>query len=227
MFRKSVKIAVAALAAGAALTACGPVRTGAAAIVDGDRITTAKLDSAVTAWSKELPRYPAAQQIVQQSQSQQGPPIPFDPSSPQRSALYQLLDFRTWDEVGRQHHITPTPGQIDAFVAGNGGWPAVDANVLALGLPTSYGQDLARTALIQRTLVQGYGGAQQTDPQRQQQLISRIQNDYKQAKSRLHIDVNPRFGTIDQTASLGPVCPRLSTPDSGTGAIANEVKCQA
>lgn len=225
MFVKPLKIAIAALAAGTALTACGTVRTGAAAIVDGDRITTAKLDAAVTEWSKELPKYPMAQQIVQQSQSQQGQQIPFDPSSPQRSALYELLDFRAWNEVARRHHIAATPGQVDAFVASAGGWPAVDANVLAQGLPTSYGQDLARAVLIQRTLVQGYGGSQ-TAGQPQPQVVNRILQDYAQARHTLHIQVNPRFGSLDRNLSLGPVCPRLSLPDSGTGGTPDEVKCQ-
>jgi hypothetical protein len=224
-----VKIAVAAVAAGTALTACGPAKIGAAAIVGHDRITVAKVDSAVTEWAKELPKHPQAQQIVQQAQSQgqgQGQQIPFDPSSPQRSALHQLLDFRAWDEVAREHRMSPTPGQVDQFVAQNGGQPAVDANILAQGLPTKYGEEFARTILIQRTLITSYsGGVQPTDPQRQQQVINQLLAAYTQAKHALHITVNPRYGTLDQSLSLGPVCPRLSIPDSGTGEPANEVKC--
>jgi hypothetical protein len=230
VFVKSVKVMVAMLAAGAALTACGPVRTGAAAIVAGDRISVAKLDAAVTAWGKELPKYPAAQQIVQQSQSQgQGQQIPFDPSSPQRSALHQLLDLRAWDEVAREQGITVSRGQVDSFVAENGGWPAVDANVLAQGLPTEYAEDYARTIMIQRTLLQNYGaGAGQTlDQQKQQQIIGQVVGAYVKANRELDIDVNPRYGSFDDKQMiLGPVCPRLSTPDSGTGGSASEVKCQ-
>ncbi len=229
MFAKSVKVTVAVLAAGAAMTACGTVKTGSAAIVGHDRITVAKLDSAVTEWGKELPKHPAAQQIVQQSQSQDqgGQQIPFDPASPQRSALHQLLDMRAWDEVARERHIAISPGQVDAFVASNGGWPAVDANILAQGLPTKYGEQFARTVMTQRALIQGITGGAQVDQSRQQQVIGQVFAAYAKANQKLGIDVNPRYGTFDdRKVTLGPVCPGLSSPDSGTGGTPSEVKCQ-
>jgi hypothetical protein len=224
-----VKVTVAVLAAGAAMTACGPLKTGSAAIVGHDRITVAKLDSAVTEWGKELPKYPAAQQIVQQSQSQDqgGQPIPFDPASPQRSALHQLLDMRAWDEVARERKITISPGQVDSFVASNGGWPAVDANILAQGLPTRYGDEFARTVMTQQALIQAITGGAQVDQTQQQQVIGQVAAAYTKANHTLGIDVNPRYGTFDERqVTLGPVCPELSSPDSGTGGTPNEVKCQ-
>ena len=235
MFGKSVKVAVAVLAGGAALTACGPVKMGAAAIVGNDRITIAKLDAAVTAWGKELPKYPAAQQIVQRSQSQsqgqgQGQQIPFDPASPQRSALYQLVDMRVWDEVARANHVNVGPGRVDAFIASNGGARTLDANVLAQGLPRSYGPNYARSVLVRQAMLQRYGVAsgQPADPQKQQQAVQQILANYVRAGRSLNIKISPRFGSFDyQTMTLGQVCPRLSTPDSGTpGGSGNEVKCQ-
>src|SRR5437588_11653075 len=100
VFRKSLKAAVSVLAAGTALTACGPLKPGAAAVIGHDRITVAKLDSAVSQWKKELPAHPDAEQIVQSSQPDQH--VPFDPSSPRRSALYQLIAIRAWDQVARE-----------------------------------------------------------------------------------------------------------------------------
>ncbi len=229
MFVKSVKVTVAVLAAGAAMTACGPVKTGSAAIVGHDRITVAKLDSAVTEWGKELPKYPQAQQIVQQSQSQDqgGQQVPFDPASPQRSALHQLLDMRAWDEVARERGINISPGQVDSFVASNGGWPAVDANILAMGLPTHYGEDFARTVLTQRTLVQTITGGAPVGQAQQQAVIGQVLAAYTKANDALGITVNPRYGTFDKKRmTLGPVCPELSAPDAGTGGTQNEVKCQ-
>jgi hypothetical protein len=233
VFRKSLKVAVAVLAAGTALTACGPVKTGAAAIIDHDRITVAKLDTAVTQWAKELPEYPAAQQIVQQSQSQsqgQGQQIPFDPSSPQRSALYQLIEIRAWDEVAREHGISIAPGQVDSLVAANGGRQVLDANVLAEGLPTSYGEDYARRLLVQQAMLQRYGvqAGRPADQVKQQQAVQQLYGDYVLAKRKLGITVNPRYGSFDdRTMAFGPVCPHLSIPDSGTpGSSASEVKCQ-
>lgn len=230
MFRKSLKTAVAALAAGTALAACGPLKPGAAAVIGHDRITVANLDSAVSRWSKELPKYPEAQQIVAQSQGQQtGQQIPFDPSSPRRSALYQLIEIRAWDEVAKEKGVSISPGQVDAFVASKGGRGGLNAYVLAEGLPTSYADDFARSLLIQQTMLQRYGvvPGQPADPSTQakvQQLLA----DYAGAKRHLGITVNPRFGTFDdKTMSLGAVCPHLSTPDSGTpDGASSEVKCQ-
>jgi hypothetical protein len=231
VFRKSLKAAVCVLAAGTALAACGPVKPGAAAIVGHDRITDAKLDSAVTAWTKELPRYPQAQQVVQEAQAQsgqssQGGVQPFDPSSPQRSALFLMIAIRSWHEVGREKGLTPTPGQVDAFLAKVGGQVQLDTSVVAQGLPTSYTGDFARTVLIQQALLARYGGGS-TDPQAEQAAEQRMVGDLVSVQRKLGITVNPRYGTFDKQMRFGAICPRLSTPDSGTpDNAAGEVKCQ-
>jgi hypothetical protein len=227
VFRKSLKAAVSVLAAGTALTACGPVKPGAAAVIGHDRITVAKLDSAVSRWKKELPAHPDAEQIVQSSQPDQH--VPFDPSSPRRSALYQLIEIRAWDQVAREKHLSVAQGQVDAFVASKGGRGGLDAYVLAEGLPTSYDDAFARSLLIQQVLLQQYGvtPGQPVTPQQQAQ-VRQLLTDYGNAKKHLGITINPRLGTFDEkTQTLGPVCPHLSTPDSGTSdAASGEVKCQ-
>jgi hypothetical protein len=227
VFRKSLKAAVSVLAAGTALTACGPVKPGAAAVIGHDRISVAKLDSAVSRWKKELPAHPDAEQIVQSSQPDQH--VPFDPSSPRRSALYQLIEIRAWDQVAREKHLSVAQGQVDAFVASKGGRGGLDAYVLAEGLPTSYDDAFARSLLIQQVLLQQYGvtPGQPVTPQQQAQ-VRQLLTDYGNAKKHLGITINPRLGTFDEkTQTLGPVCPHLSTPDSGTSdAASGEVKCQ-
>jgi hypothetical protein len=234
VFRKSLKAAVSVLAAGTALAACGPVKPGAAAVIGHDRITVATLDSAVSRWGKELPKHPEAQQIVAQAQAQaQSQPgaerVPFDSSSPRRSALYQLIKLRAWTEVAREKNISISPGQVESFIAAEGGRGGLDAYVLAEGLPTSYAEDFARSLLIQRTLLQRYG----IDPDQpvgpsQQAQFKQFLSDYAGAKRHLGITVNPRLGTFDhETLSLGAVCLHLSTPDSGTPDRApSVVKCQ-
>jgi hypothetical protein len=230
VFRKSLKVAVSVLAAGTALAACGPVKPGAAAVIGHDRITVAKLDSAVSQWSKELPKYPEAQQIVAQAQGQpSGEQVPFDPSSPRRSALYQLIEIRAWDQVAREKKVSISQGQVESFIAAKGGRGGLDAYVLAEGLPTSYADDFARSLLVQQTMLQRYGinPGQSVDPSKQG-AVKQLLSDYAGAKRHLGITVNPRFGTFDdKTMSLGAVCPRLSTPDSGTpDGAPSEVKCQ-
>jgi hypothetical protein len=240
VFRKSLKAAVCVLAAGTTLAACGPLKPGAAAIVGHDRITDAKLDSAVTQWSKELPKYPEAQQLVQQAQADaraaaEGQPAspsdpnevkPFDPSSPQRSALFLLIAIRSWDEVGREKGLTPTPGQVDAFLAKLGGPARLNTSMVAQGLPTSYTDDFARTVMIQQALLTRYGGGT-NDPQAEQGAEQRMVGDLVGVQRKLGITVNPRYGTFDKDMRFGAICPRLSTPDSGTpDHSAGEVKCQ-
>jgi hypothetical protein len=233
VFRKSLKAAVCVVAAGTALAACGPLKPGAAAIVGNDRITDAKLDSAVTEWTKELPRYPQAQQVVQEAQAQPGQDPqgaqPFDPSSPQRSALFLLIAVRSWGEVGRAKGITPSQGQVDAFVA-RVGQQQLDTSVVAQGLPTSYTGDFARTVLIQQALLTRYGGGStdpQANPQAEQAAEQRMVGDLVAVQRKLDITVNPRYGTFDKEMRFGAICPRLSTPDSGTpDGSAGEVKCQ-
>lgn len=220
------RVLLTALVAGLTLTACGPVRTGAAAIVGHQRISVATLDSAVTRWHRELPRHPLAQQIVQQSQPRggQGQQVPFDPSSPQRSALYQLVDMRVWAEVARRQGVSVATGQVDAFLARNGGRPTLDANVLAQGLPTSYGNDYAETLLVRQEMLRRAGSGGVLD----QASVQRLLEYYMQVGRSLGIRVNPRYGSFDyRTMTLGPICPRLSAPDSGTPAgERGEVKCQ-
>src|SRR4051794_6809116 len=128
VFRTSLKAVVLASAifVGGALTACQPVRPGAAATVGGQRITTSQLDSVVADWRKEFARNADAGQVQQQLQ-QQGQQIPFDPDSPVRSALYQLVEMRVWDEVARQKGVGVTQGQIDERIARGGGGRALTA----------------------------------------------------------------------------------------------------
>jgi hypothetical protein len=240
VFSKSLKAAVCVLAAGTTLAACGPLKPGAAAIVGNDRITDAKLDSAVTQWSKELPKYPEAQQLVQKAQADaraaaEGQPAapsdpnevkPFDPSSPQRSALFLMIAIRSWDELGREKGLTPSPGQVDAFLAKLGGPARLNTSMVAQGLPTSYTNDFARTVMVQQALVTRYGGGT-ADPQAEQVAEQRMVGDLVSVQHKLGITVNPRYGTFDKEMRFGSICPRLSTPDSGTpDNAAGEVKCQ-
>ena len=175
------------------------------------------------------PSTPTARQIVAEVPSRTGSTFPSTRSSPRRSALYQLIEIRAWNEVAREKNIAVSQGQVDAYVASKGGRGGLDAYVLAEGLPVSYDDAFARSLMIQQAMLQRYGidPNQPATPQSQQQ-VQRLLGDYAGAKKHLGITVNPRFGTFDdKTMSLGPVCPRLSTPDSGTSdGASGEVKCQ-
>lgn len=222
-FRTTVPAVAGALAVAAALTACGPVKMGAAATVGDDRVTTSQLDRTVAQWQDEFAKNPRAGLLQQQAQ-QQGQRVPYDPDSPHRSALYQLLDFKVWDEVARQQGVTVTQGDIDRLLGSLGGQSNVAASVLASDLPVRYTPDLARVAVVQRELLQRYGltpNAQgQIDPGTQQRAARQLQAAYTAAASKLKITINPRFGAFDPqqlTEPLRPVVYRLSKTESGTG----------
>jgi hypothetical protein len=221
VFRTVVTAAVGALLAGAALSACGPVKMGTAATIGDERITTARLDSTVAQWRKEFDANHDAK-VVQQTAEQQGQRLPFDPDSPHRSALYQLIGFRVWDEAARQQGLTVTQGQVDGLLGSAGGRSGVSATVLASGVPVRYTDDVARVVVIQQALLRRYGAAPnaqgQTDPAAQEQAVRQVSALYSGAATRLDITVNPRFGTFDpRQVSLNPVSYRLSKTESGTG----------
>jgi hypothetical protein len=74
----------------------------------------------------------------------------------------------------------------------------------------------------------GVTPGQPVDQQTQETVLQRLLGDYAGAKRKLDISVNPRYGTYDgRKMTLGPVCPQLSSPDTGTpNGSSSEVKCQ-
>jgi hypothetical protein len=216
-----VPVVAGALAAVTALTACGPVKVGAAATVGDERITTARLDDTVAQWHKEFDRNSQAA-LVQQSAQQRGQNVPFDADSPHRSALYELISLRVWAEVAKEQGATVTQGQIDDLLRGAGGQSGVAPSVLAADIPLSYTNEVVRTALVQRQLLQRYGlvpNAQgQLDPGAQQRAINQLTAAYSAAAQRMKITINPRFGGFDsKQVAISPVAYRLSRTESGTG----------
>ena len=211
-----------ALVAATALTACGgPVKFGTAATVGDDRITTAQLDGTVSQWRKEFDRDRQAA-LVQQVAQQRGQQIPFDPESPHRSALFQLISLKIWEETAKEQGVSITQGQIDSLLGGLGGPSGVSASVLASDIPVRYTTNIARVVLIQEDLLRKFGlapgGQGQLDPGVQQRALAQREAAYQAAAGRLHITVNPRFGSFDpERVILNPVTYRLSRPESGTG----------
>ena len=221
VFRTAVTAAFGALLTGVALSACGPVKMGTAATIGDERITTVRLDSTVAQWHKEYDANHDAKR-VQQAAEQRGQRLPFDPDSPHRSALYQLIGFKVWDEAAREQGLTVTQGQVDGLLGGLGGQSGVSAVVLASGIQVRYTNDVARVVLTQQALLQRYGAAPnaqgQLDQAAQQRALRQVDAAYSAAAGRLDITVNPRFGGFDaRQVALNPVSYRLSKTESGTG----------
>lgn len=236
VLRSAFRAAVATTALAGALTACTPVKIGTAATIGGERITTAELDDTVSDWKREFQADPQAGLIQQASQQraqeieqqtgQSAPSIPFDLDSPRRSALYQLIEYRIWDRVAREEGITVTAGQIDTFIASNGGRRSIVSQVLARDVPERNTADVLRAELIQREFYRRAGvNVDSPTPQpgaaeqaRIQQARQRVDTLYAQAAKELKIKVNPRFGAYDPAqGTLAPVSSGLSKVESGTG----------
>lgn len=223
----SFRTVVGALVVSTALTACGgPVKAGAAATFGGGRITTASLDQTAIDWKKQYDKNPAADQTRQSIAAQATGGSSIDANSPPRNALTQLIDFRIWDEVAHQQKVTVTPTQVDALIAASGGQAKLDILTLAVGLPSNYSRDYARSFAIrqtvQRAILQASGVTSQstsTSPevQRAQKAYVLI---YLGAVKALNMKINPRYGKFNlATMALGKVEYSLSRTETGlTGA---------
>jgi hypothetical protein len=218
VFRTTLKVAAGAAMAVAALTACGPVRTGSAALIGDDRITTAKLDDTVHQWNKEFARDATAR-----ADQEQG--VVLDAESAPRSALYELITLRVWDQVGRRQNIEVAQGNVDSAISGVGR-PRVTSRVVAVGLPGRYTDAWMRAQLIEQTLLARLGHPLR-EPQTQDEQLRAIQAEqqtsrlFSETAKAMDIKVNPRYGTYDpaKLGSIGfgtllPVRYELSRPDS-------------
>ncbi|MCU1616363.1 MAG: hypothetical protein JWO98_3903 [Frankiales bacterium] len=217
---RAVVIGAAAVLAAGALSACQPVKMGAAATIGDQRITTAELDAVVVDWRSQFTRNPDAGQLQQQLQ-QQGHQVPFDPASPVRSALYQLVEIKVWDQVARQKGIAVSKGQVDEIISRNGGDRAVQANLLASDLPARYSREFVRSGMIIRAVAAQAGavvtGQGPVDQQKQQDAMRQVQAAYAAAATSLRVKINPRYGSFDPAqGGMGAVAYRLSKTASGT-----------
>ena len=196
MLRTPVKMVAAALAAGAVLTACGPVKLGAAALMNNDRISASTLSAEVANLNTNYQKYQGQVQLQYEV-----------PQMPQE-VLSWLIRFRVGDEMAVRNGITVTPGQVDAEQqklqqqasrsATTGA--AVPLNVLAVanGLPPDMIPDLARYQAIQNVLINRLDGGTIPTAPSDQQAIGRQLSKYEcRAAKSLDIRVNPQWGQLD------------------------------
>jgi len=224
VFGKVVKVSACAVTLAAALTACGggQMKMGSAVTFDKSRITTVNLDDDVTTWSKEFNKDSTANGLRKQAEDQaQSASLPYDPTSPARSALFWLINVRVWDKAAENQGVTVTPADTDAVIDGRfGGEKNLDSYVLALGLPTSQARDFARSQAIQRGIASKAGllpsnAASQPTEQQSAAIDKLLQVVFAQATHALNIRVNPRYGTYPLLSQAGQVSYTLSKPDPG------------
>jgi hypothetical protein len=199
-------LTAAAAAATCALSACGPVRMGAAAISGGDRITATTLSDQVSS----LERAAKASKSIQ---------LQFPQSEAPQEVLSWLLRFQIRDELAIRNHVVVTTGESQRALSllarqtGRSGAAFVQLAV-ANGLAPDMLPELGRYEAIQGDMFTRLNGG--TVP-RTQARIQALGPEFSRrecvAAKSLNIQVNPQFGQLDYgTYTVIPAKSPLSQP---------------
>lgn len=206
MPRTSVFVIAAAAAATCALSACGPVRMGAAAISGGERIKTTTLSDQVS-------------NLEHAAQAGKGVQLQFPKSQVPQQVLSWLLRFQIRDELAARNHLVVTTGESQRALSmlarqtGQKG-PAFVQLAVANGLAPDMLPDLGRYEAIQNEeLTRLNGGTLPRTQARVQALSPEFSRRECVAAKSLNIQVNPQFGQLDYgTFSVIPANSPLSEP---------------
>jgi hypothetical protein len=211
--RRAARLAAVAFGGCAVLAACGPVQLGAAAIVGGQRVTTATLTSQVTNLNRTY-----------QADKAKGVQLQFPASQMPQQVLAWLIRFRIRDELAKREGITVTPSEVQRAIstlsaqASSSGGSSLTVLAVANGLPPDLiNPDLGRYQAIASALVNRLDGGQQPSSTAAQQALSRTVNHAQcLAAKSLNIKVSPQFGRFDYgQLSIVPPANTLSAPEPG------------
>ena len=199
-------LTAAAAAATCALSACGPVRIGAAAISGGDRITVTTLSDQVSSLERAF-------------QAGKGIQLQFPQSQAPQEVLSWLLRFQIRDELATRNHVVVTTGESQRALSllarqtGRSGAAFVQLAV-ANGLAPDMLPDLGRYEAIQNEeFTRLNGGTLPKTQARIQALSPEFSRRECVAAKSLNIQVNPQFGQLDYgTYSVIPANSPLSEP---------------
>jgi hypothetical protein len=202
-----VFVIAAAVAATCALSACGPVKMGSAAITGGERLTATTLSGQVTDLENA---YQASHGKVQ---------LQFPKSEAPQEVLSWLLRFRIRDELAARNHVFVTAGegyqalQTLQRQTGRVG-PAFDQLLVANGIAPDMKPELGRYLAIQNEMFIRLNGGTLPRTQARVQILG-VQFNHREcvAAKSLNIQVNPQFGQLDYaTYTVIPAKSPLSAP---------------
>jgi hypothetical protein len=192
-----IAMAAAALAAAVALTACGPVQMGAAAIVGNKQISTATL---TTETSNLNAAYQAGKGKIQ---------LQFATSAMPQEVLSWLLRFRVQEQLAAREGITVTSAASQQALASastqakQSGVSLTDLAV-ANGLPPDQLAELGRYQAIEDQLVRRLNGGKLPTSATASTVLQALSAQYAAAQCRaaksLAIKVNPQFGRLNYSA---------------------------
>jgi hypothetical protein len=202
-----MKLAVALVAGGLAVSACGSLKLGAAATTSGDRVTSATLTNEVAnlnaAYKADKKKGVKPQRATGQATQQ---------------VLTWLLTFQIYDKLAAQHGINVTPADVQHQLTGLGTQAKQQKLTTAMyvsaagavppDLLPQIGRYFAILSAFENRLD---GGKAPTAQAGQQQLQTRIAHAQCLAAKNLAIKVNPQYGEFDYgTYSVVPAPSKLA-----------------
>jgi hypothetical protein len=213
--RSWLRIAAAVAAAGLAVSACGTVKLGAAAITGNNRISSTALTNEVanlnTAYNADKAKGVKPQRPVGQETQQ---------------VLTWLILFRVYDQIAARNNINITPAQaqrqltqltsqaaaskvsLTEFVSAGGALPP--------DLVPQLGQYFAILSELEGRID---GGKAPTTTAGQAKVQSAVAHDQCLASKDLGVSVNPQFGVWDyRSYSVVPAPPTLAAAPSPSAA---------
>lgn len=194
--RKAAALTAAAAAAGVAVSACGSVQMGAAAITGGTRISTATL-------TNEVANLNAAYQADRAKQISPQRPV----GQEAQQVLTWLITFRIYDQLAAQHGIYPTQAQEERQLSelnttAQQNNVTLDEYVSAGGaLPPDLKPQLGRYFAILSVLESRLNGGKVPSTQAEQtKVTSAVAHQQCLASKSLGINVNPQYGQFDYSS---------------------------
>jgi hypothetical protein len=205
VLRTPITLTAAALAAALALTACGTVQLGAAAVTHTSRIPTATVSAEV---SNLDAAYKADKAKVQ---------LQFPASQMPQQVLGWLLRFRVREQMAARNHLTITPAETQSALASasaqakQSGVTLTDLAV-ANGIPPDQISELGRYVAIQNQLLDRLDGGTLPTASAALQTLGNQFNTYQcRAAKSMGIRVNPQFGQLDYSqVSVVPAPAKLA-----------------
>jgi peptidyl-prolyl cis-trans isomerase SurA len=193
VLRTSMKLGAALAAAGIAVTACGQVQMGAAAILGSQRISAAALSAQVDNLNAGYHTYHGKIQLQ------------YPVSQMPQQALSWLVRFRVRDALAARENVTVSRGdaqraldQINAQIRQGGGSATLPELAVANGLPPDLITDLGRYQAIENAVIARLDGGKLPAKQAALQVLqSRFNVAQCRASKSLNIKINPQFGMLD------------------------------
>jgi hypothetical protein len=194
-------VSAAVIGLGLAVTACGRVEMGAAAVYGNQRITIANLDTEVTNLSQAARQFPGVVNLTATQETQE--------------TLTWLVRFQINEELARQAGITISSRQAQTGFAElyaaaqseaeSNGLTNVTPDLImaANGIPPDTRDELGRYQAIETQFIENVsGGTVPTSSSAQSAAITKFQHAQCLAAKALNILVNPQFGRMDYATYL-------------------------